>query len=231
MTKTENGTPAPIADRPAPVAVKTGIVAAALPTGLAIAAFIAGAYVFHTVGLEAGRAELATYKEMAKLDLPALSKEARESAQQMNEATAAFKDMLVNNATYLEMKADYDALSTEVLNLRSNYTQSQKSLRDIQDELGRAKVHIESLTKTTQEHEVSESSSVILFGTRLTVAVVAIRSDKTAEMKINGASRFVTAGDIFKIKDTEDNTCEIRVLRVAYIGSNSSFSVLCDIDR
>lgn len=54
----------------------------------------------YNVGKDVGATELKTRQDLASMDIPKISAENREATRLLQEATTAFRDMLVNNATW-----------------------------------------------------------------------------------------------------------------------------------
>lgn len=201
----------------------------AIMVGTIVGAAVAVGTLAYTVGKDVGTAEIKTRQDLASMDIPKIAIDNRQSTRLLQEATTAFRDMLVNNATYAEMKAGFDGLTAEAADLRKKNEALARHNADLSKQLGDANVRIETLTSVSEERELTAGTSITLYGGAVTVGLVSVSSSGSADVKVNGVGHSVTTGDIFEFKTGAGNPCTLTATRVQYIGDRFSFTMDCDL--
>jgi hypothetical protein len=101
-----------------------------------VAATVGVGTLAYTIGKDVGAAELKTRQDLASMDIPKIAAENKESTRLLQEATTAFRDMLVNNATYSKMSAAFEAVTAEAADLRGKNEVLERQNADLSKQLG-----------------------------------------------------------------------------------------------
>jgi hypothetical protein len=179
----------------------------AIMVGTIVAATVAVGTLAYTIGKDVGAAELKTRQDLALMDIPKINAENRETTRLLQEATTAFNDMLVNNATYAEMDAAFGAVTAEAVDLRNKNEALVRQNAALSKQLGDANLRIETLTSVKEERELIEGTAVALYGGAVTVGLVKVWPSGSADVKVNGRAHSVTTGDILGFNTGAGSPC------------------------
>lgn len=192
-----------------------------------VVALITGCGLAYTIGKDVGQGDLSSYKAVNEMGVAEIVSELSVTAAEVRAATSEFKTMLVENATYEEMRNQFDSLKMEleaskILNSELNATvkASEDKIRELSDRLT-------SITDPDLEYVIYENSSESLFGGVIHVGLLELGVDGVAKVKIDGTSHTVTVGDV--IPQDASKNCSLTVLETDYVSGSLKFSTNCGL--
>lgn len=193
--------------------------------GTIVASVVAVGAFAYSVGKDVGQTELTFRQDLAALDLPSITADSRAATSDLKTASAEFKELLVNNATYQEaMRTQREQLETierlnkEVEALTEKTRQQMASIESLKSRLA-------VFENPDRVYELKKGQSQQVGGGQLIVGLQYYLSG-FAELTINGSRHSGQAGDVIEVDGLKGGKCRVKVISVS-LNDEATFSAEC----
>lgn len=180
----------------------------------------------YTLGRDVGNRNLEAYKDVEELALPDLVASLQMASKEIKAASREFGTMLENNASYDELKSNYDLALAELEQGKTYRAEIEERLERVSQSLTESNERLAVLTNPETLYELTRGKGDTFFGGDLFVAVLDVASNNTASIKVDGKEYSVTAGD--KVVGGIDQSCTVLIRSASFVGSSVTFNVECE---
>ncbi|MCF1482467.1 MULTISPECIES: hypothetical protein [Rhizobium/Agrobacterium group] len=200
-------------------------IAVAVMIGTIVAATAAVGGLAYSIGKDVGQAELKTRQDLASINLPQIAEDTRTSTADLKTASAAFKDLLVNNATYQEMLAKHEAQLKQIAELNSTVQGFTERNQSQQETIANLEARLAVHENPEAIYKLEKGTSQQAAGGEIIVGLHYYMSG-FAELTINNQRESAQAGTIFDVKGMKGGQCRVKIISVSATDT-ASFSAEC----
>ncbi|QCL83902.1 hypothetical protein CFBP5875_04620 [Agrobacterium pusense] len=176
-------------------------------------------------GKDVGQGELKMRQDLATMNLPQIAEDTRASTADLKTASAAFKEMLVNNATYQDMLAKHDAQIKQISDLTSEVTKFTEREKSQQEKISNLESRLAVHENPERVYDIQKGTSQQAAGGEIVVGMQYYMSG-FAEITINGKRESAQAGTMFDVDGLKGGKCRVRFVTVSF-DDKASFSAEC----
>lgn len=176
-------------------------------------------------GKDVGQGELKMRQDLVSMNLPQIAEDTRASTADLRIASGAFKDMLVNNATYQDMKSQYDQQQARIADLTSQITTLISKNQDDQNKIASLEGRLFAFENPDKVYALEKGMSQQTSDGELIVGMQRYMLG-FAEITVNGKRESAQAGSIVVAEGLKGGNCLLKMLSVS-IDDTATFSAKC----
>jgi len=190
-----------------------------------VAAAVAVGSFAYSMGKDAGEAELKTRQDLASVNFPQIAADARTTTADLKTATAAFKDLLVNNVTYQQAMAKQAEQITTITKLTANVSTLTAQNKAQQDTIRNLETKLAAYENPERIYDLKKGQSQQVGGGELIVGLQ-YNLGSFAEITINSQRYSAQPGDVIDLKGMKGADCRVKVTSLTD-NDAASFSASC----
>jgi hypothetical protein len=228
--RVSNTRPSTVSQRPVSVAAShLSATKTALSDPITVAAILTACAAVGAItygwGKDVGQAELKTRQDLASMNLPKIAEDTRASTADLRIVSGAFKDMLVNNATYQEMKSQYDQQQAAIADLTSQIRALTNKSQDDQKKITSLEGRLSVFENPDKVYSLERGMSQQTSDGELIVGMQRYMLG-FAEITVNGKRESAQAGSIVEAEGLKGGNCLLKMLSVSS-DDTATFSAKC----
>jgi hypothetical protein len=197
----------------------------AIMVGTIVAATAAVGGLAYAIGKDVGQGELKMRTDLSAMNLPQIAEDTRASTADLKIASAAFKDMLVNNATYQDMLAKHEAQLGQIKELTSTVERFTARDKAQQDQIKTLEARLAVHENPDRVYNLEKGKSQQVAGGEVIVGMHYYLAG-FAEITINDNRESAQAGKVYDVRGLKGGNCRVKIISVSP-DNTASFSAEC----
>ncbi|WP_234842338.1 hypothetical protein [Sinorhizobium meliloti] len=179
----------------------------------------------YTQGKDAGAGALAVYEKSKEFKFEEISARAVAATDDLQKASALFKNILATDAEYATAKEELAKARTYIERITDASNLLSDQVKGLTRSLEASKAELERLTSFGANYPIPVGKSVIIPIGLINFGVQDVSPNGTALIIVSGAERTTRAGDRFEVAGSNNTVCVFNTRLVDFVSRDNGFSV------